>query len=446
MKVGILDWAALCVALQGCGGCQPEQPTGPAEAARPFVVVVAAPPAPLPVPEVREEDRPTGLLDPLALQLRAPGAALETACTAAPCTHPLAAFFAALELQAQKVRVVVLGNSLIATDGVVGVVRARLIERAGDGGRGQVLADRLGSWGPRVRTGYAQGKWKLSSIGILTPLERPHGLSGAQHEAVSRGASTRYDLEGETLAEILWTSTRPNAQLAVEVDGQRVSAFEPLPDGRVQRTAVTLPATAKLLRLVFDEPGAVVQGVVLERAGSGVVLDTFGVPSADASLFLRTDETLFVDQLRARSPALVMVMLGGNEVKRIAWGRSDLEIIEKDLRALLARIRVAAPDASCLVVSPIDSVQGPTARSPFAQRPQLAGYLELQRRVALEEQCAWFDLFNAMGGPGSIKRFKARGLIHPDLVHPRGQGLDLLGELISAALLRAYDGRSADAK
>jgi lysophospholipase L1-like esterase len=393
--------------------------------------------------------KPEESLATLATKLKAPGGEVDSAClepsAGERCArHALTTFFAALERNTpetappETVRVVVLGNSLIATDGVVGVVREKLIERLGDGGRGQLLADRLGSWGPRVRTGHAKGKWKLSTVGMLQPLDRPHGLSGAQHEAVSRGASTQYELRGETRVEVLWSS-ETDAGLGVEVDGKRISAVAPLPDGKVQRTPLTLPATARVLRLVFDQPGPVVQGVVLERPGRGVVVDTLGVPSVDASLFLRTDETLFAEQLRARTPALVMVMLGGNEVKRLAWGRSELPAIEADLRALLKRTKAAVPSASCLVVSPIDSVRGRSVRTPFAQRPELEGYLALQKRIAKEESCAYFDLFSAMGGPGSLERFRARGLIHDDLVHPRGQGLDLLGELLGSALLRAYD-------
>ena len=209
----------------------------------------------------------------------------------------------------------------------------------------------------------------------------------------------------------------------------------------MQRTIVTLPEATGELKLVFDAPGPFVQGVVLERSGRGVVLDTLGIPSVDASLWLLADEALFLEQLRARTPALVVIMLGGNETKRLAWKRTDLEKGERDLRTLIGRVRTATPDASCLVVSPIDSVRGPSKKIPFEERPELAPYLEIQHRVALEEKCAHFDLFTAMGGSGSLKRFYKRGLIHNDLVHPRGQGLDLLGELLASAILRAYDGR-----
>ena len=189
MKFGIFGLATLTLAVTGC---QPEVAPPPVAAVVKAAPVLAPPAEPPPEP-VFEEPRPLQLL---AAELQAPGAELETSCEAPPCAHPLAAFFDALEKNAplspdsQTVRIVVLGNSLIATDGVVSMVRERLIERLGSAGRGQLLADRLGSWGPRIRTGTAAGKWGLSTVGILKPLKQPHGLSGAQHQALSKNAST----------------------------------------------------------------------------------------------------------------------------------------------------------------------------------------------------------------------------------------------------------------
>jgi hypothetical protein len=43
-----------------------------------------------------------------------------------------------------------------------------------------------------------------------------------------------------------------------------------------------------------------------------------------------------------------------------------------------------------------------------------------------------------MGGEDSLRRFYKAGLVHEDMVHPRGQGLDILGQFVVDALLRAW--------
>lgn len=119
MKVGILASLALSVVIQGCRAWQPEP-------AAVTVPVAVAPPLPA-EPALREADRPTGILDVLALELKAPGAEVEMTCEKTGCPHPLATFFDALERNTpasaapEPVRAVALGNSLIVTDAVVSV-------------------------------------------------------------------------------------------------------------------------------------------------------------------------------------------------------------------------------------------------------------------------------------------------------------------------------------
>ena len=182
-----------------------------------------------------------------------------------------------------------------------------------------------------------------------------------------------------------------------------------------------------------------VLGVVLQHQRPGIVLDTLGVPSADANLFLRAHEDIFRAQLAERSPRLLLFILGGNEAKRLEWGRSKLAEVEDGLRSFVRRSRAAAPGSACLVVGPIDAVRG-KGPNKLAQRPYLDEVISIERQIALSEGCAFFDIFSAMGGSGSLARFVQAGLIHEDLVHPRSHGLDILGQLITDALLRCLGG------
>ncbi|HEX8538190.1 MAG TPA: GDSL-type esterase/lipase family protein, partial [Cystobacter sp.] len=208
--------------------------------------------------------------------------------------------------------------------------------------------------------------------------------------------------------------------------------------GEAHAQRFQLPEGARSLELVAEGGGAVVQGLVLQRSRPGIVLDTLGVPSADANLFLRAREDLFRAQLAERAPRLLLFILGGNEAKRLEWRRSELDEVEAGLRTLVRRSRAAVPDAACLVVGPIDAVRGGTGAQRLVQRPFLDEVITLERKIALGEGCAFFDMFSAMGGSGSISRMAQAGLVHDDLVHPRGKGLDLLGQLLTDALLRAW--------
>ena len=61
--------------------------------------------------------------------------------------------------------------------------------------------------------------------------------------------------------------------------------------------------------------------------------------------------------------------------------------------------------------------------------------------VAAETGCAFFDTFTAMGGEGTVTRWREAKptLMGGDLTHPTWQGSEIVGSLIHDALLRAYE-------
>jgi lysophospholipase L1-like esterase len=374
----------------------------------------------------------------------AAGAPLEDPCVAATdvgrrCSCARTAmepFYAALDASATRgtrTGIVAFGTSLIAADGITSVIRARLVAEFADAGRGLLLADRMADIGPRTRTAAVAGGWRAESCASGGASGTPLGAAGVQH--VSEGpAFSRFQLSGEREATIFWGGRRG---LSLRVDDGPWRAVDKLQtDDPRGVTHVTLEPSDRVLTLRAERDGVVVQGVSLERGG-GVVLDTLGVPAADARLWLTVDEERFRTQLAARAPSLVMIMLGGNEAKRITWGRYTTDTIEHDLRALIARVR-SVSDGACLVVGPIDAVVGPEHDDPWRERPSLRPVIDVEREVALSEGCAYFDLYEAMGGRGSLRRLADAGAVWDDLVHPRGRGLDMLGQLIVDALLDGY--------
>ncbi len=382
----------------------------------------------------------------LAASLQAPGASIENPCverTGPFCTRTvLEPLFSALDglrsgQASSPVRIAAFGNSLIAGDRIVDIVREQFVRRFGDGGRGLLLIDRLAPYGPRTRTGTAEG-WSVHTVGELKDSPWPIGLSGVVHVSSQPRARSRFSLSGERQGTLFWLD-QDSGPLELRVDGHPLLQTQPQNGGEHQQEDFTLPPGAKTLELIAPQRGTALQGLALDKPGPGIVLDTLGVPSADASLFLRADEAMVADQLRARAPSLVLVMLGGNEVKRLQWKRSTSSQVERDLRRFLQRVTRATPEAACLVVGPVDAVLGPGAAKPFQQREHLEEVISMEREIALEEGCAFFDMFSAMGGTGAIQRFHTRGFMHDDLVHPKGRGLDVLGALLSRGLLRSWE-------
>lgn len=397
----------------------------------------------------------------LARALRAPGGALEDPCALPDtgCQPAMAAAWAAFDDAAQRggrAGVAVFGNSLIAADRIVNVIRRRLQEQLGDGGRGLLLPDRLGVVGPRDRTAQLASGWLPATIADVTPAPEargvPRGLAGAVHVSTSPATSV-FVLDGETRVTVFGWGGPRGSGLELRADRGRFHPVLGVDDGGAADGAApilhrfVLPDGARRVELRAVRAGAAVHGVVLEHNRGGVVVDTLGVAAADARRFLSIDPSLFAAQLDARQPDLVILMLGGNETKRLAWGVETLDDIGDNLAALIARV-APGPDRSCLVVGPIDAVvgaddlngfrRGPPATDPFIERPELQAVNARQRHVALREGCAWFDLYAAMGGRGALRRLHEAGALHADLVHPKEAGLAVLGQIVADAIIQGW--------
>jgi len=138
----------------------------------------------------------------------------------------------------------------------------------------------------------------------------------------------------------------------------------------------------------------------------------------------------WAEELQHRRPDLVIVNYGTNEADFPDF--IDREY-EKEFRETVRRLRAALPRTSLLIMSPMD--RGHKAESgeieTMATIPRIVA---LQRRLARETGCGFFDTFHAMGGEGTIAEWYAAQprMVSADLIHPTPQG----GNLIAAIFTR----------
>lgn len=110
----------------------------------------------------------------------------------------------------------------------------------------------------------------------------------------------------------------------------------------------------------------------------------------------------------------------------------DAETFAGHLRSLVARIRRAVPEVSCLVVSPTD-------RSDREDKVvELHGAF---RATAAEIGCAFWDAHAWMGGRGAMRRWRETEpkRARDDGIHLTEEGYELMGQELTSFLLRACD-------
>jgi lysophospholipase L1-like esterase len=176
-------------------------------------------------------------------------------------------------------------------------------------------------------------------------------------------------------------------------------------------------------------------GIVAEHARQGVTYDALGINGARAGRLLVWDWMLLADNLGRRLPDLIVIAYGSNEV-----GDAVLDPAEytRALSMLLDRFRSAVPQASLLVISPPDRATRISGRwKTIGGMPALVA---AQRRAALDSGAAFWDLFGAMGGPGSIERWVTQKptLAQSDRVHLTRAGYQMVARMFYTELMRGY--------
>ncbi len=369
-------------------------------------------------------------------------------------TNALDALNAALVRTEQKspgaiTRITHYGDSPITNDGITATVRLLLQKQFGDAGHGFMLIDRPWAWyGHQAITFSSGGGWNSDSL--LNPQVRDgrFGLGGVAFHASGPGKYARYGTAtaGEngrnfSRVDVYYLAQPGGGQFSIGINdavSETVSTtsevthsgFHQARAPQAGENSFTVKTTGGNVRLF---------GVVLENDGPGVVYDSLGVNGAFAGLLATVmNEQHWAEQLQHRQPNLVILNYGTNESQFAS--DDQMERYDKELRAVVQRVRTALPQASVLIVSPMDrGKRVPGGR--VITLPSIPKIVELQRRVARETNCAFLDLFAAMGGDSTMARWHEgrKHLVGGDLTHPTAEGAQTVGTLIYMALLERYN-------
>ncbi len=334
------------------------------------------------------------------------------------------------------------GDSLIASDKIADRVRQRLQERFGSGGRGFLFPKRFNTFQRGQRSGEGSSGWSLdvitSSIDRLP--DRHFGFSGASFTASARGETLRFaPLAGSDRLRVHFFGQPGGAELSIEADGAEVGTVSTAAaEAKADFAPFSLPPGTEALTVTASGPKLRLYGVSLEGEG-GALWSTLGLPGATSEVWLRPDPEGFGRLLAAEAPDLVVVMLGGNDGLMLSKGRVGADDIERDTDAFVGRLAAGAGEAACLLVSPLEAVRAKAGGRSLVPKPEVPVVIERLRRVAERRGCAFWDMYAAMGGRGSLARWVEAKLMLGDLIHPKSRGSDLLGELMVESLMRAYD-------
>lgn len=212
-------------------------------------------------------------------------------------------------------------------------------------------------------------------------------------------------------------------------EGGNVLRGEPCPAGYV--IDFGSPRDGVLVSFNLPEGASfTLTGVIpLNDSPAGINYYSSGVNGASVRSWLACSRLW--DELAAIRPDLAIFAIGVNDAA-VPYGRFNVEAFKNGYREIASRLRDINPGCAFIFVTNNDIYKygGPNPNTNLVQDAfyELAGELDA---------CVW-DVYDIMGGLGSIARWNGAGYAQSDLIHFTRDGYELLGDLLFDALTKDY--------
>ncbi len=341
------------------------------------------------------------------------------------------------------------GDSQIEGDRITSVLRDTLQAHFGGGGPGFLLPVMTVPFTASFVTEPSAGWHKINNYDIRGGRYRgiPFGLAGGFSLAAdSMPATQKKELSCRIAIhsfappraldfnrlEVWLYAPQKGPSLQVKQGGNVVAGPRSLPAGELVCERIPLQGKGRRLRLGFDTQAPfAVEGIVLEDS-VGVSVDNIPLRGRPFMMFSRCDAEAVRTMYGSLNVRMVVLQFGLN----VAVGSMrDVRYYRRTVQRELHWLRRNFPDLFVLVVGVTDM---------GGDEPHLQEHLllirEEQRQTALQEGCAFWDAYRAMGGAHAMARWAAQdpSLARPDQAHMSREGSQLFAVMLLKALMEDY--------
>lgn len=178
----------------------------------------------------------------------------------------------------------------------------------------------------------------------------------------------------------------------------------------------------------------ILYGVMLD-GDSGVAVDNFPMRGSSGLGFEMINKRLYEQLLSTTNTSLIILQYGINVVPN---PQKNYAYYARLMDAQLKAIRRAAPDISILVIGPSDMSR--KRGGNYVTYPNIPAIRDAMKRAAFDNGCAFWDLYNAMGGENSMVAWVQNDppLAAKDFTHFSSTGAGFVGEMLYNAIISKY--------
>lgn len=335
----------------------------------------------------------------------------------------MAAFYAALDsASTQPVRVVHYGDSQIEEDRITNVLREQWQKQYGGGGVGLLPLHQT------IPTRTIR-QWLSINGAVQTAQQGPKRYLVYGLRSMRLADSDDYGVMGQ-VAVMDSTLVEGSEDIVMNIEPidkkrkphnyfNRVRLLTSSPD-----SLLVLPDSTTHYQLHLQGKKNV-YGVSLETP-TGVIVDNIPMRGCSGNIFTKIDSTQLSDFYRETNTRLIILQFGGNMIPQTENPSTISGYVHSTLRQQIRYIRACAPQASILFIGPSDMstrIDGEMTTYP------LVPYMDkLLKKMAEEEQIAYWSMYDAMGGKNSMVHWVEVGLAGSDYVHFTRAGANNIGK------------------
>ena len=337
-------------------------------------------------------------------------------------------------------RIVHYGDSPTTADLITGDARKLLQIRFGDAGHGFCLLAKPWAWYDHNGVSISGSGWTIDPATQSKLRDGLYGLGGVSFRG-DAGTHANFTLKdsGHTALEVSYLRQPAGGIFQVSAEGRMLATVDT--KARAMEPAYTIiqiPPSSRHFEIRVASGPVRALGVRFEKPGPGVEYDSLGLNGAFVSVLARMfNAGHWAEELQHVQPDLVIINYGTNESGYASFVDQSYG---KELKEVVRRIRAALPEASILLMSPMDRGTR-EAGGEIGTMPTIPRLVTIQQRVAMETGCGFFNTFLAMGGPGTMGQwYQAEPrLVGGDFIHPMPAGAKIVGNLLYQALFDGYN-------
>ncbi len=183
-------------------------------------------------------------------------------------------------------------------------------------------------------------------------------------------------------------------------------------------------------------------GASLEKE-TGIYVDNIAQRGSSGTFFHHINFSQLNSFYNHLNVKLIILQYGGNALPSLK-NKEMIANFASYYRGQIAILKKAAPGASILFIGPADmSVKEGTE---YVTHPLLEDLRDALKKVAFDTNCAYFDMYDCMGGKNSMLSWVEQKLAATDYIHFSPQGARKIATLLYASLISNYNSYSKNKK